>query len=43
MAFGLYSIHGIWPVGKRLDPEWTPIDFSELSSPQAFEYIKHRE
>jgi ABC-type transport system substrate-binding protein len=43
MAFGLYTIHGIWPVGKRLDPEWRPVDFSELASPQGFEYIKHRE
>ena len=43
MAFALYSIHGIWPVGKRLDPEWRPLDFSELASPQSFEYIKHRE
>ncbi len=43
MGFGLYSIHGIWPVGERLDPDWRPIDFSELASPQAFEYIKHRQ
>ncbi len=43
MAFALYSIHGIWPVGARLDPEWRPLDFSELASPQSFEYIKHRQ
>ena len=43
MGFGLYTIHGIWPVGERLDPDWRPIDFSELASPQAFEYIKHRQ
>ncbi len=43
MASALYSVDGIWPVGKRLDPEWTPIDFSEVSSPSGFEYIKPRQ
>ena len=43
MAFALYSVDGIWPVGARLDPEWQPIDFSEVSSPSGFEYIKHRQ
>ena len=43
MAFALYSYDGVWPVGARLDPEWTPIDFSETKSPSAFEYIKHRQ
>ena len=43
MAFALYAIDGIWPVGKRLDPDWRPIDFSEVSSPSGFEYIKHRQ
>ena len=42
MAFALYAHDGIWPVGVRLDPEWTPIDFSEVRSPSGFEYIKHR-
>ena len=42
MAFALYAHDGIWPVGIRLDPEWTPIDFSEVRSPSGFEYIKHR-
>ncbi len=43
MAFAIYSVDGIWPVGKRLDPDWEPIDFSEVSSPSGFEYIKHRQ
>ena len=43
MAFALYSYDGIWPVGQRLDPQWTPIDFSETKSPSGFEYIKHRQ
>ena len=43
MAFALYAHDGIWPVGQRLDPEWTPIDFSEVRSPSGFEYIKHRQ
>ena len=43
MAFALYSVDGIWPVGARLDREWRPIDFSEVSSPSGFEYIKHRQ
>ena len=43
MAFALYAHDGIWPVGVRLDPEWTPIDFSEVRSPSGFEYIKHRQ
>ena len=43
MAMAIYSVDGIWPVGKRLDPDWRPIDFSEVSSPSGFEYIKHRQ
>ena len=43
MAFAIYSVDGIWPVGKRLDHNWRPIDFSEVSSPSGFEYIKHRQ
>ena len=43
MAFALYAHDGIWPVGQRLDPDWTPIDFSEVRSPSGFEYIKHRQ
>ena len=43
MAFALYAHDGIWPVGVRLDPQWTPIDFSEVRSPSGFEYIKHRQ
>ena len=42
MAFGLYAYDGIWPVGRRLDPVWRPVDFSEVRSPSGFEYIKHR-
>ena len=30
MAFALYAHDGIWPVGKRLDSEWTPIGYSEV-------------
>ena len=43
IAVGLYSIDGIWPVGKRLDPNWRPIDYSELGTPTGFEYIKRRQ
>ena len=43
MAFALYAHDGVWPIGERLDPEWTPIDFSEVRSPSGFEYIKHRQ
>ncbi len=43
MAFALYAHDGVWPVGERLDPEWTPLDFSEVRLPQSFEYIKHRQ
>ena len=43
MAFAIYSVDGIWPVGKRLNPDWRPIDYSEVSSPSGFEYIKHRQ
>ena len=43
MAFALYAHDGIWPVGKRLDSEWTPIGYSEVRSPSGFEYIKHRQ
>ena len=42
MAFALYAHDGVWPVGARLDPDWTPIDFSEVRSPSGFEYIKPR-
>lgn len=43
MSSAIYAHDGVWPVGKRLDPNWTPIDFSEVRSPSGFEYIKHRE
>ena len=43
MAFALYAHDGVWPVGQRLDPEWTPIDFSEVRSPSGFEYIRPRQ
>ncbi|MCI0901444.1 MAG: hypothetical protein J4N70_11005 [Chloroflexi bacterium] len=42
MGFGLYAFDGIWPVGPKLDPEWTPFSFSETRLPNSFEYIKHR-
>ncbi|MCH9018074.1 MAG: hypothetical protein IIB89_09980, partial [Chloroflexi bacterium] len=42
MAFGLYAFDGIWPVGPKLDPDWTPFSFSETRLPNSFEYIKHR-
>ena len=42
MAFALYAFDGIWPVGPKLDPEWTPFSFSETRLPNSFEYIKHR-
>ena len=42
MGFGLYAFDGIWPVGPKLDPDWTPFSFSETRLPNSFEYIKHR-
>ena len=42
MAFGLYTFDGLWPIGPKLDPEWTPHGFSEVRTPSGFEYIKHR-
>ena len=42
MSFALYAHDGVWPVGPRLDPEWTPFGFSEVRTPSGFEYIKHR-
>ena len=42
MAFALYAFDGIWPVGPALDPDWTPLAFSEPRLPNSFEYIKHR-
>ena len=42
MSFGLYSYDAVWPVGQRLDPDWQPVDFSDVRSPSGFEYIKHR-
>ena len=42
MGFGLYAFDGIWPVGPRLDPDWTPYAYSEPRLPNSFEYIKHR-
>ena len=43
MATAIYAHDGIWPIGIRLDPEWTPIDFSEVRAPTGLEYIKHRQ
>ena len=43
MSSAIYAHDGVWPVGQRLDPNWTPLDFSEVRSPSGFEYIKHRE
>jgi len=42
MAFALYNHDGVWPIGARLDPDWTPFGFSEVRTPTGFEYIKHR-
>ena len=42
MGFGLYAFDGIWPVGEKLDPDWTPFSYSETRLPNSFEYIKHR-
>ena len=42
MGFGLYAFDGIWPVGPKLDPDWTPFAYSEPRLPNSFEYIKHR-
>jgi len=42
MGFGLYAFDGIWPVGPKLDPDWTPFSYSEPRLPNSFEYIKHR-
>ncbi|MCH7712745.1 MAG: ABC transporter substrate-binding protein [Chloroflexi bacterium] len=43
MAFALYAHDGVWPVGPKLDPDWTPFGFSEVAQPSGFEYIKHRQ
>jgi len=43
MAFALYAHDGVWPVGPKLDPKWTPFGFSEVARPSGFEYIKHRQ
>ena len=43
MAFAIYAHDGIWPVGQRLDPQWRPVDYSEVRAPTGFEYIKHRQ
>jgi peptide/nickel transport system substrate-binding protein len=42
MGFGLYAFDGIWPIGPKLDPDWTPFAYSEPRLPNSFEYIKHR-
>ena len=36
----LYVHDGIWPIGPRLDPDWTPLDWSEVRTASAFEYAK---
>ena len=43
MAFALYAFDGIWPVGPKLDPDWTPFGFSKAARPLGFGYIKHRQ
>ena len=43
MSFGLLSMHALWAVGNRVDPDWRPIDYSELDRLSGFEYIKHRQ
>ena len=42
MGFGLYAFDGIWPMGPKLDPDFTPFSYSETRLPNSFEYIKHR-
>ena len=36
----LYVHDGIWPIGPRLDPNWKPLDWSEVRTASAFEYAK---
>ncbi len=36
----LYVHDGIWPIGPRLDPDWSPLDWSEVRTASAFEYAK---
>ena len=43
MSFALYAHDGVWPVGPKLDPDWTPFGFSEVAQPTGFEYIKHKQ
>ena len=42
MASSLYIHDGLWPSGKRVDPDWRPTDFSDMKAPSGFEYVKHR-
>ena len=42
MAFGLYTFDALWPVGPRLDPDWEPLDYSDVRLPNFFEYARHR-
>ena len=42
MASGLYSHDAIWPVGPRLNPVWSPTDWSDVRIPTSFEYAQPR-
>ncbi|NQW23091.1 MAG: ABC transporter substrate-binding protein [SAR202 cluster bacterium] len=42
MGFGLYAHDGVWPIGPRVNPDWAPLDYSEVRLATAFEYAKPR-
>lgn len=41
-ASALYSHDGVWPIGRRVNPDWRPTDFSEVRIATSFEYAKPR-
>ena len=38
----IFTHDGIWPIGPRLDPAWSPTDYREIRTATAFEYAKPR-
>ena len=42
MMSSIFTHDGIWTIGPRLDPEWSPTDFTEIRIATAFEYAKPR-
>lgn len=42
MSFALYAHDAIWPIGPRLDPDFTPMGFADIRVVHSYEYIKAR-